>query len=190
MRIAVVGGGPGGLYFSLLAQQLARQLGQEHEIDLRLVAPAELADRRVVEGVVVGEQPAQRLEVAVARVCEHGQGAGERGQQLRLHEGAWHRENAGTASSHCHEVTVVQEAPHAADVDAEAVRDVGERQPVADQRVNRLEQGVLGLCAGSAGRGVTQSVLVHPHSVARVCPSRPGRVDGGLSGSADRSRRG
>ncbi len=32
MRIAVIGGGPGGLYFSALAQQLAATTGQSHEI--------------------------------------------------------------------------------------------------------------------------------------------------------------
>src|SRR3954453_24195508 len=32
MRIAVIGGGPGGLYFSALAQQLAATTGQQHEI--------------------------------------------------------------------------------------------------------------------------------------------------------------
>src|SRR3954452_11648064 len=32
MRIAVIGGGPGGLYFSALAQQLAATTGQRHEI--------------------------------------------------------------------------------------------------------------------------------------------------------------
>ena len=32
MRIAVIGGGPGGLYFSALAQQLAATTGQGHEI--------------------------------------------------------------------------------------------------------------------------------------------------------------
>jgi anthraniloyl-CoA monooxygenase len=32
MRIAVIGGGPGGLYFSVLAQQLARHVGTRHEI--------------------------------------------------------------------------------------------------------------------------------------------------------------
>jgi anthraniloyl-CoA monooxygenase len=32
MRIAVIGGGPGGLYFSALAQQLGHQLGCDHEI--------------------------------------------------------------------------------------------------------------------------------------------------------------
>ncbi len=32
MRIAVIGGGPGGLYFAALAQQLAHQTGRRHEI--------------------------------------------------------------------------------------------------------------------------------------------------------------
>src|SRR4029077_5202012 len=32
MRIAVMGGGPGGLYFSALAQQLGAATGQRHEI--------------------------------------------------------------------------------------------------------------------------------------------------------------
>src|SRR5262249_5220985 len=32
VRIAVIGGGPGGLYFSALAQQLAATTGQQHEI--------------------------------------------------------------------------------------------------------------------------------------------------------------
>src|SRR5690242_20245730 len=34
MRIAVVGGGPGGLYFSTLAQQLAALTGESHEITI------------------------------------------------------------------------------------------------------------------------------------------------------------
>ena len=32
MRIAVIGGGPGGLYFAVLAQQLGQRLGRPHEI--------------------------------------------------------------------------------------------------------------------------------------------------------------
>ena len=65
MRIAVIGGGPGGLYFSALAQQLAGHLGREHEIT---VWERNAADDTFGFGVVFSDETLGGIEHADAAV--------------------------------------------------------------------------------------------------------------------------
>ena len=61
MRIAVIGGGPGGLYFSALAQQLAATTGQSHEIT---VWERNAADDTFGFGVVFSDETLGGIEHA------------------------------------------------------------------------------------------------------------------------------
>jgi anthraniloyl-CoA monooxygenase len=61
MRIAVIGGGPGGLYFAALAQALGRQLGHEHEIT---VWERNAADDTFGFGVVFSDETLGGIEHA------------------------------------------------------------------------------------------------------------------------------
>jgi anthraniloyl-CoA monooxygenase len=61
MRIAVVGGGPGGLYFSALCQQLARLTGTDHEIT---VWERNAADDTFGFGVVFSDETLGGIEHA------------------------------------------------------------------------------------------------------------------------------
>ena len=61
MRIAVIGGGPGGLYFSALAQQLAASTGQQHEIT---VWERNAADDTFGFGVVFSDETLGGIEHA------------------------------------------------------------------------------------------------------------------------------
>ena len=65
MRIAVIGGGPGGLYFSVLAQQLARQTGDPHEIT---VWERNAADDTFGFGVVFSDETLGGIEHADAAI--------------------------------------------------------------------------------------------------------------------------
>ncbi|WP_151083368.1 bifunctional salicylyl-CoA 5-hydroxylase/oxidoreductase [Nocardioides cynanchi] len=70
MRIAVVGGGPGGLYFSALAQQLAATTGQTHEIT---VWERNAADDTFGFGVVFSDETLGGIEHADPVVFEQMQ---------------------------------------------------------------------------------------------------------------------
>ena len=61
MRIAVVGGGPGGLYFATLTRQLAAQVGAEHEIT---VWERNAADDTFGFGVVFSDETLGGIENA------------------------------------------------------------------------------------------------------------------------------
>lgn len=61
MRIAVIGGGPGGLYFAALAQQLARTTGREHDIT---VWERNAADDTFGFGVVFSDETLGGIEHA------------------------------------------------------------------------------------------------------------------------------
>ncbi len=61
MRIAVIGGGPGGLYFSALAQQLSHQVGTPHEIT---VWERNAADDTFGFGVVFSDETLGGIEHA------------------------------------------------------------------------------------------------------------------------------
>ena len=61
MRIAVIGGGPGGLYFAALAQQLAATTGQRHEIT---VWERNAADDTFGFGVVFSDETLGGIEHA------------------------------------------------------------------------------------------------------------------------------
>jgi len=61
MRIAVIGGGPGGLYFSALAQQLAASTGRSHEIT---VWERNAADDTFGFGVVFSDETLGGIEHA------------------------------------------------------------------------------------------------------------------------------
>ena len=61
MRIAVIGGGPGGLYFSALAKQLAATTGQQHEIT---VWERNAADDTFGFGVVFSDETLGGIEHA------------------------------------------------------------------------------------------------------------------------------
>ncbi|MDN5858473.1 MAG: bifunctional salicylyl-CoA 5-hydroxylase/oxidoreductase, partial [Pseudonocardia sp.] len=65
MRIAVIGGGPGGLYFAALAQQLGRIQGIEHEIT---VWERNAADDTFGFGVVFSDETLGGIEHADASV--------------------------------------------------------------------------------------------------------------------------
>ncbi|HEX6515153.1 MAG TPA: bifunctional salicylyl-CoA 5-hydroxylase/oxidoreductase [Nocardioidaceae bacterium] len=65
MRIAVIGGGPGGLYFAALAQQLAHHLGEEHEIT---VWERNAADDTFGFGVVFSDETLGGIEHADPQV--------------------------------------------------------------------------------------------------------------------------
>src|SRR5215204_6846653 len=65
MRIAVIGGGPGGLYFSALAQQLAAIGGQQHEIT---VWERNAADDTFGFGVVFSDETLGGIEHADATI--------------------------------------------------------------------------------------------------------------------------
>ncbi len=65
MRIAVIGGGPGGLYFSALAQQLAAVTGQQHEIT---VWERNAADDTFGFGVVFSDETLGGIEHADPQV--------------------------------------------------------------------------------------------------------------------------
>ncbi|MFZ2013729.1 MAG: bifunctional salicylyl-CoA 5-hydroxylase/oxidoreductase [Nocardioides sp.] len=65
MRIAVIGGGPGGLYFSALAQQLASLTGQRHEIT---VWERNAADDTFGFGVVFSDETLGGIEHADPQV--------------------------------------------------------------------------------------------------------------------------
>ena len=82
MRIAVVGGGPGGLYFSLLAQQLARQLGQEHEIT---VWERNAADDTFGFGVVFSDETLGGIEHADPVVHDQMQAEFARWDDIDVH---------------------------------------------------------------------------------------------------------
>ena len=70
MRIAVIGGGPGGLYFSALAQQLAATTGQSHEIT---VWERNAADDTFGFGVVFSDETLGGIEHADRVVFEQMQ---------------------------------------------------------------------------------------------------------------------
>ncbi|NUS53025.1 MAG: bifunctional salicylyl-CoA 5-hydroxylase/oxidoreductase, partial [Nocardioidaceae bacterium] len=61
MRIAVIGGGPGGLYFAALARALGRQTGQQHEIT---VWERNAADDTFGFGVVFSDETLGGIEHA------------------------------------------------------------------------------------------------------------------------------
>ncbi len=82
MRIAVVGGGPGGLYFSLLAQQLARQVGTEHEIT---VWERNAADDTFGFGVVFSDETLGGIEHADPLVHEQMQAEFARWDDIDVH---------------------------------------------------------------------------------------------------------
>ena len=65
MRIAVIGGGPGGLYFSALAQQLAELKGERHEIT---VWERNAADDTFGFGVVFSDETLGGIEHADPQV--------------------------------------------------------------------------------------------------------------------------
>ena len=67
MRIAVIGGGPGGLYFAALAQQLARQAGTRHDIT---VWERNAADDTFGFGVVFSDETQGGIEHADRAVYE------------------------------------------------------------------------------------------------------------------------
>src|SRR3954471_21916409 len=64
MRIAVVGGGPGGLYFSALAQQLAATSGSAHELHDITVWERNAADDTFGFGVVFSDETLGGIEHA------------------------------------------------------------------------------------------------------------------------------
>jgi anthraniloyl-CoA monooxygenase len=70
VRIAVIGGGPGGLYFSALAQQLAATTGQSHEIT---VWERNAADDTFGFGVVFSDETLGGIEHADRVVFEQMQ---------------------------------------------------------------------------------------------------------------------
>ncbi|MDX6358781.1 MAG: anthraniloyl-CoA monooxygenase, partial [Nocardioidaceae bacterium] len=70
VRIAVVGGGPGGLYFSALAQQLAATTGQTHEIT---VWERNAADDTFGFGVVFSDETLGGIEHADRAIFEQMQ---------------------------------------------------------------------------------------------------------------------
>ncbi len=82
MRIAVVGGGPGGLYFSLLAQQLAEHVGTRHEIT---VWERNAADDTFGFGVVFSDETLGGIEHADPLVHEQMQAEFARWDDIDVH---------------------------------------------------------------------------------------------------------
>src|SRR3954471_8888422 len=73
MRIAVVGGGPGGLYFSALAQQLAATSGSAHELHDITVWERNAADDTFGFGVVFSDETLGGIEHADRAIFEQMQ---------------------------------------------------------------------------------------------------------------------
>jgi anthraniloyl-CoA monooxygenase len=82
MRIAVIGGGPGGLYFAALAQQLARQCGDHHEIT---VYERNAADDTFGFGVVFSDETLGGIEHADPSVHEAMQAEFARWDDIDVH---------------------------------------------------------------------------------------------------------
>ncbi len=82
MRIAVIGGGPGGLYFAALAQQLARQSGQQHEIT---VWERNAADDTFGFGVVFSDETLGGIEHADPEVHDAMQAQFARWDDIDVH---------------------------------------------------------------------------------------------------------
>jgi anthraniloyl-CoA monooxygenase len=82
MRIAVIGGGPGGLYFAALAQQLAGQSGRQHEIT---VWERNAADDTFGFGVVFSDETLGGIAHADAAVHEAMQAEFARWDDIDVH---------------------------------------------------------------------------------------------------------
>ncbi|HET9859114.1 MAG TPA: bifunctional salicylyl-CoA 5-hydroxylase/oxidoreductase [Nocardioidaceae bacterium] len=82
MRIAVIGGGPGGLYFAALAQQLAHQCGERHEIT---VWERNAADDTFGFGVVFSDETLGGIEHADPSIHQAMQAEFARWDDIDVH---------------------------------------------------------------------------------------------------------
>ena len=82
MRIAVIGGGPGGLYFAALAQQLAQQTGERHEIT---VWERNAADDTFGFGVVFSDETLGGIEHADPAIHQAMQAEFARWDDIDVH---------------------------------------------------------------------------------------------------------